>query len=116
MTTENRDLPSVGSSGGAVAAMISCPFCAEQIQAAAKKCRHCGEYLDVTMRKAQEAPLFAASPSGSAAASASSSTTVVVRGHSGMNHALHIVLCVLTFGVWIPFYILIAIIHGMGKR
>lgn len=32
-----------------------CPFCAEPIQATAKKCKHCGEFLDVTLRAAEEA-------------------------------------------------------------
>ena len=31
-----------------------CPFCSEQIQSAAKKCRHCGEILDVALRAAEE--------------------------------------------------------------
>ena len=34
---------------------VECPFCAEQISVRAKKCRHCGETLDVTLRSAQEA-------------------------------------------------------------
>ena len=32
-----------------------CPFCAEDIAAAAKKCKHCGETLDVALRAAEEA-------------------------------------------------------------
>jgi hypothetical protein len=31
-----------------------CPFCSEQIRATAKKCKHCGETLDVVLRAAEE--------------------------------------------------------------
>jgi TM2 domain-containing membrane protein YozV len=36
--------------GPSVAVPRTCPFCAEVIQPAAKKCRHCGEILDPTLR------------------------------------------------------------------
>lgn len=35
-------------------AAIACPFCAEPILPVAKKCKHCGELLDVALRAAEE--------------------------------------------------------------
>lgn len=32
---------------------VRCPYCAEVISAAAKKCKHCGEFLDQTLRQAR---------------------------------------------------------------
>jgi len=32
-----------------------CPYCDEQVSVSAKKCRHCGEILDVALRAAEEA-------------------------------------------------------------
>jgi DNA-directed RNA polymerase subunit RPC12/RpoP len=29
---------------------ISCPYCSEQILASAKKCKHCGEFIDKDAR------------------------------------------------------------------
>jgi hypothetical protein len=34
---------------------MRCPFCDEQISSAAKKCKHCGETVDVSLRAAEEA-------------------------------------------------------------
>lgn len=30
---------------------------------------------------------------------------IVTRGVSGSEHMLHVILCLLTFGLWIPFYL-----------
>ena len=35
---------------------VACPYCGEQILAAAKKCKHCGEYLDESVRPPEPAP------------------------------------------------------------
>lgn len=31
-----------------------CPYCAEEINAEAKKCKHCGEFLDSNLRAEKE--------------------------------------------------------------
>lgn len=93
-----------------VTTTISCPFCAEQIQALAKKCKHCNELLDPALRKADEAlrasqsaaPVYM-NAGGSAAAVAA---TPVVLQRRLFGHGIHIIMTILTCGLWIPIWII----------
>ena len=59
-----------------------CPYCAEHVSALAKKCKHCGETLDVALRAAEEAknsnsPNVYMNAGGGGGASAAASATAV---------------------------------------
>lgn len=86
-----------------------CPFCGEVVLARAKKCKHCGEMLDLVLRAADEArraTRFGRGPS----VNVRQDTRVDVRG-PGFNHALHIVLDILTCGMWIPIHLICWALH-----
>ena len=71
---------------------VECPYCAEKVNSRAKKCKHCGEILDSTMReleflKSNKKDIYV---TNNAASSASSSTstpiipTVIIHNGSSM--------------------------------
>jgi TM2 domain-containing membrane protein YozV len=49
------DMSAINEPQPPATATVECPFCAERIAARARKCRHCGETVDVALRKAEEA-------------------------------------------------------------
>ena len=90
-----------------IAATQTCPFCAEQISPAAKKCKHCGETLDVALRAAQEAQRMSArQPAVYMNAGGGGGTTVIVQKR-GFPHLLHFFVSVVTAGIWLPIWILL---------
>lgn len=90
--------------------MTACPFCGEDVLLNAKKCKHCGEILDVALRAAEESKRMAESASRAQsfmpAASSSSSSTVVVLNHRTFPHTMHLILTILTCGFWLPIWLI----------
>lgn len=96
----------------APAPQVECPFCAEFIAARAKKCRHCGETVDVALRRAEEALRASERPQNvymNAGGAATAGGGSVLRPFS---HGLHIILSVLTLGWWLPVYLILYLIRN----
>lgn len=100
--------PAVMPEGGAVTAQAPCPMCDEMISVNARKCRHCGETLDVALRKAEEAlrhterqqPNVYMNAGGGAAAAGSGQQL------RHFKHFMHIIVSVFTLGLWVPVWLL----------
>lgn len=84
----------------------ACPFCGELVLAIAKKCKHCGETLDVALRAAEEAKRLALATASSASVSTNVSTTVIVnQARRRYPHGWFIFLTIITGGWFAVFYI-----------
>lgn len=84
----------------AEAATQECPFCAEQIAARAKKCKHCGETVDVALRKAEEALRASERNGGNVYMNAASSAAVSHDDlYGGKSRVTAIVLALLLGGI-----------------
>lgn len=88
---------------------VECPFCAELVKSAAKKCRHCGETLDPAMRKAEEA-MRLASASDRQIQNVNVNTNVS-DGYRGKPQGSWIVLI-----FWIIVFFPIAILYFLMRR
>jgi hypothetical protein len=76
-----------------------CPFCAELISAEAKKCKHCGETVDVALRAAEEAKRAQANPMVFMNAGGGGGSAVVAPEKRKFPHLIHFILTLFT-GVW----------------
>jgi len=93
----------------------TCPYCAEPVAAAAKKCKHCGEIIDATMRelellknnqKNSGGPtvfMNAGGGSSSSSAAAASSSSPDYRGFLSSLSCFDWILGFFTMGFWIGF-------------
>ncbi len=108
------------------AATKPCPFCAEPIAAAARKCKHCGERLDEPVPLAAPAARkprrhddedddedededeYEDGP-GRLRRARAGQTTVIVHTPKEFPHLLHLALTFFSCGAWLPVYI----IHGL---
>lgn len=91
---------------------IECPYCSETINARSKKCKHCGEILDPQMRelellknqKSSQPQVFMNAGGGAASAAASGATPFGQLRR--FPHWIHILVCIISAGLWIPGYFL----------
>jgi hypothetical protein len=96
---------------------MACPFCNERISKNAKKCRFCGETVDVALRAAEEARNEARRSSRRRDRDSGNNQQVVINQHSERHerivvshsfpHGLHLLLTVLTCGLWLPIWLTI---------
>lgn len=83
---------------------VKCPYCAENIKAKAKKCKHCGEILDSQLRELSFLRKQQAS-------------RLIVNNNIGTERGFytkieypfgfHLFLSVITCGTWIPIWFLL---------
>ena len=86
-----------------------CPFCAEPIALAAKKCKHCGEVLDVVLRAAEEAKKSSERNQPMVFMNAAGGGAVAVTQKKSFPHILHFFISLFTMGIWLPIWILLYI-------
>jgi hypothetical protein len=79
-----------------------CPYCSERILASVKKCRFCGEYIDVALRAAEEAKAIALAKRESQIVNVNTNVHTVVGGATPRRRmsritALGMLLCLFGF-------------------
>lgn len=87
----------------------TCPFCFEEVKIGAKKCRHCGETLDATLRVAEEAKRAADRQAVNVNTNVNTHTHTNVQPVSYLRdfpHVWHLLITLLCMGWWLPVWIL----------
>jgi hypothetical protein len=91
----------------------SCPFCAEDVLADAKKCKHCGETIDVALRAAEDAKRSAASApnvfmnaGGGGGGGGGGGSPIQIQMKKAFPHGLHLVMTLITCGGWAIIWVL----------
>lgn len=86
---------------------VLCPMCAEEVRPEARRCRHCGATLDPVMRAEEQAAERAArrrERSPATSVSVTQSVNVHIDRPFGW-HLVHLILTVLTCGLWAPVWL-----------
>lgn len=104
-----------------VEATQQCPFCGSEIPSVAKKCRECGETIDLALRAADEARRAAneAKRYSRRGGGGNQQQVVIHEGYRGPRyvksfpHVLHLVLTLLTCGIWLPVWIVHYVIWSL---
>ena len=86
----------------ATSQMKECPFCSEDVKLNAKKCKHCGETLDIALRAAEDSKKSNSSPNVFMNAGGGGGPSQITK--KDFPHLLHFLLTLLT-GVWIIIWI-----------
>ena len=114
MLSEPHQLHSAGAK--------ACPFCAEEVRPQARKCRYCGETIDVTLWLAEEAKKVAELAYSRTSGAAVQGGPIFYPGGThvarqrGFPHLLHLTLTLLTCGFWLPVWIVHRIVDAVWLR
>ena len=90
----------------AVELTTECPYCAEQISPKAKKCKHCGEILDATMRELEVIKSMKQNVYMNAGGGGGAAVAAVPVSKAKFPHLAHFLVTLLTMGGWAIIWIL----------
>ena len=84
-----------------------CPFCGEDVLMVAKKCKHCGETIDVVLRTAEEAVRASSKQQNiNVNQNVQTPAPLIVQQKQNFPHGWHLLGTILTLGWWSIIWIL----------